>query len=1332
MFLSLLVFLALAGTAWAAFPQDPPNDPNYDPAEQGGQGTCLSTSVNSEQHYLYSNMPQCTPQATDPEGSSGMFIGPNAHSPAGEHSAWRDFTAGNPETKIAYIEGGINWHNATAAKELTDRIFINRGELPIPKHDRTSPLVDGVDCSTYQDAYDANGDGTFNARDYACDSRVSLVSAPETGVLNAEDLIAAFGHCQITNGQIESCPPDGHFDNDGNGYPNDISGWDFYDNQNDPATIDSEYGHSDNQMRQTGAEADNGIAGAGVCPRCMIVPIKAGAEALDRTDDLAQAWLYADDIGANVVESVTADLGYSTFMDQVVNKLWHDGVVMTESSNDFNSTDHQGGEFHAHVLPGNSVVSNSQGVPGPEANGLTTTYRARSSYPEWGTHNMFTAATDGGTTSESTPTIGGVMALVIAYGKEAAKQGLIDHPLTGPEAIQVVRATASDIDGNPSAPLPGWTGKPGWDLQYGYGRPNVYKAMKAIQDGDIPPVAWIDSPPWYAMYDPNRTSTVPVTGHVGPAPSLDGSSVKSWRLQVAEGAEPPNDPNDPAWQTVSTGSSAVDGDLGSIDLSTLPQVQDFCSRQMQMSQTKTLETNERYTVTIRLRVTDQQNRVGEERRSIAVRCDSSELPGFPKHIGPGGEAQPVMADLQGTGELDMIFGDSDGVVHAIDPQGHELPGWPVTTNPTRVTRSHPGIDPGHEPILTGVAVGDLDHDGRQWVVGTSTTGRTYVWDAHGNRRPGWPKTLDTGVTPPPIPRPAEPFTRAPVMGATAPPVLGDLTGDGKLEIIQSGWDGYLHVWRPDGSDLPGWPIKPPKPTSTDGQIVINDQKLDTPPALAQLDGDPQPELVLKTQYNETPQGDLYVVGADPPGSTTIPHANLYAFNPDGSIVPGWDPSKIDALVMYYGSAQEFITEGSNAPVTADLNGDGKTETAAAAGIFSPTWQIGPDGKPELPYGPLPNPSFDAFAQLLNGNLDPGAIVSLITNLADGNPSTDIPANFTTSGAFGKVGPGGTLSYFEPGSGDASVGGSLLLAGSGVPVNNYMRGYEAQSGLPIPGFPTKSQGLDFLGMPVIADVTGDGQPEIIEGGDSSALHAYSVGTGAQAPGFPKFTTGWVIYSPAVGDLDSDGKVEVAAMTREGYLMVWKTDGLASANDQWWNARHDERNTGEYGLDTRPPGILRGPTVSASGTQLSWEAPGDDWYSGTADHYEIVTSNDPITPDNFDQADPLTGAPVPAAAGTQQILAVPAGAKRHVAIRAVDDAGNLGPVHDFDLGTTGDGGGGGAGGGGGTGGGSGAGGVGGVTGQSGQSGQRAAALKKCKKKHSKRARRRCRKRAHRLPL
>src|SRR5437016_5244847 len=229
-------------------------------------------------------------------------------------------------------------------------------------------------------------------------------------------------------------------------------------------------------MKQAAAEANNGVGGTGICPKCLLLPVKAGAEALDRTDDLAQAWLFAADAGASVIVSVTADLGYSTFMRQAVESIWRRGVVMVEASNDFNSTDHQGGMWWPHVLPGNGIVANGQGAPPPGEQASTTTFRERSNYTSWGTHNMFSVATDGGTTSESTPTVGAVAALLLAYGKDAADQHLIGSPLTNAEAIQVLRATASDID-DPSL---GWPGKPGWDLQYGYGRPNVWKATRAV------------------------------------------------------------------------------------------------------------------------------------------------------------------------------------------------------------------------------------------------------------------------------------------------------------------------------------------------------------------------------------------------------------------------------------------------------------------------------------------------------------------------------------------------------------------------------------------------------------------------------------------------------------------------------------------------------------------------------------------------------------------------------------------------------------------------------------------------------------------------------------
>ena len=1237
-----LALLMIAGTAWAAFPADPPNDPGYAPAENSPTD-CLTKSADDQEHYLFSFMPQCTPLASDPENAAGMSV----------DTAWKDFTTGDPSTVIAYVEGGINWHNGDAA-ELRNRVYLNPKELPTPS--------------------DPDGQPGLNADDFAVYDGVATPDANDNGVVDPEDIIVRFSD------GADGVRATGEAD--GNGYVDDISGWDFYNDQNDPATLDSTYGHANNQMKQAAAEANNGVGGAGVCPSCMLLPVKAGAEALDRTDDLAQAWLFAGDSGADVVVSTTADLGYSTFMKQAVNYLWNHGVVMVESSNDFDSTDHQGGMFHEHVLPGNGLVSNTHGlgivpgVGGPVANALTTTYRARSGYTSWGTHNMFSVATTGGTTSESTPTVGGVMALVLSYGKQAAADGLIGSPLTNDEAIQVVRDTASDIDGNPNPPS-GWTGKPGFDLQYGYGRPNVHKAMQAVHDGDVPPIAWFNSPDWYSLYDPTQTSSVPVTGHVD-APR---SEQYTWKLQFAPGAEP----TEGQFLTANTGggSSPFTGSLGSIDLNQVPE--SFWDAAFHLSNDKELSTNEQYTVTLRIKVTDADGRVGEERRSIAVHHDPTLMAGFPVKIGPGGESQPVLADLQGRGELDAIFGDSDGNVHAVRPDGSELPGFPVHTDPTQVIVDHSGVDPGNEPILIGAAVGDLDHDGRLSIAATSTTGRVYVWDAQGQRRPGFPQTLDTGVVKPDLPRPESPFTRQPLQGATACPLLADMNGDGKLDIVQVGWDGYIHVYDGAGHELPGWPVKPEKPTAGSGLTVINDQKIDVPPALAQLDDDPEPELVIRSQYNETPGADLQVVGVS--GSVTPPVSHLYAYNSDGTPVPGW-PNSADALVMYYGSAQEFITEGANAPITADVNGDGKTEVEGSAGIFTPSYLFSPNGSQMGIYGPVPDASLGLLSGLANGTLDATALTNILNG---GTLPADAPVNFTGTGAFGKVGPTNTLSLAEPGSGVTSVATSLLLPGLGSPINNYMRVHEAASGAALPGFPAKAQGLDFLGAPVIADVSGDGQPDVVQGGDSSALHAFTTG-GAQASDFPKFTTGWIVFGPSVGDFDSDGKNEVVTTTREGYLMSWRTDGLADANQEWWSSHHDERNTGEYGVDTRPPGILRDASVSADGSTLEWKAPGDDWYAGTADHYEIATSSGPICPNNFNSAQPLSDPPAPSVAGDPETYTPPADALGHVAVRAVDEAGNLGPVLDFDRasGTTGvaacpSGGGGGGGGGSGGGGG-----------------------------------------------
>ncbi|MGH9206207.1 MAG: hypothetical protein ACRD1G_06580, partial [Acidimicrobiales bacterium] len=395
----------------------------------------------------------------------------------------------------------------------------------------------------------------------------------------------------------------------------------FYDNQNDPATVDGAYGHANGQMRQAAAQTNNGSLGAGICPLCTIMPIKAGAEALDTPTNLAQAWLYAADAGARVIVSVTADLGHSSFLAQAAKNVEDRGVAVVESSNDFDSTDHQGGMFLPGVLPGNGLVSNSNGESGAsKANAATSTFRARSDLTSWGPHNVFSVSTEGGSTSESTPTLGGVIGLLESYGKTAADNHQIKSPLTGVEAEQVLRATASPVNDTALT----WPGSPGdWNQQYGYGRPNVLKAMQAIAGGDIPPTGQIASPDWYSLYDPISTGDVKVTG----ALQAPRAGSYSWVLEAGIGPQPTK------FMTIGRGSGNAPyrGVLGDLDLARVPR--SFWSASYSLSKTKQLETAEQYAVTLRLRVTDSNGSMGEDRRAIYVHHDPSLMSGFPRRIG---------------------------------------------------------------------------------------------------------------------------------------------------------------------------------------------------------------------------------------------------------------------------------------------------------------------------------------------------------------------------------------------------------------------------------------------------------------------------------------------------------------------------------------------------------------------------------------------------------------------------------------------------------------------------------------------------------------------------
>src|SRR5439155_17166363 len=106
---------------------------------------------------------------------------------------------------------------------------------------------------------------------------------------------------------------------------------------------------------------------------------------------------------------------------------------------------------------------------------------------------------------------------------------------------------------------------------------------------------------------------------------------------------------------------------------------------------------------------------------------------------------------------------------------------------------------------------------------------------------------------------------------------------------------------------------------------------------------------------------------------------------------------------------------------------------------------------------------------------------------------------------------------------------------------------------------------FLTGPSIARVGATPLPYVVEGSAGYYLHAYDV-NGVEPAGWPKFTGGWHVANPAIGDVDGDGRNDVVVLTREGNLFVWNTPAAAGP-DEWPKKRHDLRNTGKY---QEPPG------------------------------------------------------------------------------------------------------------------------------------------------------------------
>ena len=1366
---------------------------------------------------------------------------------AGADTAWMT-TTGRPDVTIATLDSGIKWNDQGAMSDLRFKTRLNRGELPAPAADRLNPLV-SANCASFDpnqigppdgDPYDANDDGVFNIRDYACDLRVNVTDPRRDGpadFFTPQDVLIAFSN-PGAHGNVS-----GGVDDDDNGYVDDVVGWDFLDDDNDPFD-DVQYGHGTGEARGSSGESNNG-GDAGSCPNCMVIHMRVGDSFVADVNRFAEAVIYATDNDVQVVQEALGSLNNSTHAREAVNYAYEHGVTTIASAADEAAQHNNWPSSLPHVILVNSVTRRNTDDGAPPGDQSYLAFNGCTNF-----NAKITLAIESTSCSSDAVGVGsGLAGLVYSAAYNAFDDGRLDPnsgcELTGdgpdangagpddcvitPNEVRQVMASGR-IDGvlqpddvNFASPpgdptpvpeqscspiaLPGctdpnrllpqpslWTevsvnrpvllpatrsypARAGHDQFYGYGRAQMERAVEALDPDDlgdssvVPPEVEIFSPEWYEQVDPAR-STFPVTGEI-----YARDAPYTCRVLIAPGhypnnAEAPSGDFHEVPSTFCDGSTthtaAFDGTLATISVASQKALfpvdasgTSFAGREpgvgVQTSNGRPNTDPYGFVVKVVAETTPGALTVtGEDQRAAFLHRDQDMLAGFPRAITGGGTVEPgpnstpttdgasspAFADLDGDNRNEMIFGTSDGFVHAMGPDGTELPDWPVRTDVPGFVAAHDSSDAYSNgvsgdlggAILASVGIGDGDRNGIPEVYAADLEGKIYGWEPDGDQ------VFEEESNPAFSGKPLAPFVEErhgefnrTQHGFIGSPVLADLDGDGGQEIVAASMDRHLYAWSSDdptpgssggggADDMPGFPLLVVDRTKVAGTDPDSDQVTFEPgagseqqgaiivtPAVGDLDGDADdsgpdelPEIVVGT--NEEYDADSEP--ADPNGCGS-------------GCAAGWNGGKSNAASLNLLEQARLVVDdfldqcqtqfGSDCPDNPLPLGPGNSRVYAVYGdgdqhagdadAFLPGWPARPailmtgllpvvgegvTGSPIIgPVSCTPGDEGPKVGTLANngpgyvlgadggscyGKDDEGKDVTLQTDVTPA-PAYDHPLLPAVGHpAFGTLAGDTSPSFVAPAAGIMRAL-DLALPEYQQTGQDFVTAWKTDvDGQIRPGYPAPLNDLQFLTGPSVADIDGLPGEEVLEATASKDFAALS---GAGTPvddSWPKVTTDWTVAGPLIGswgslDTDADAETVVVNVTRSGYINAYTTEAPACSPASWPRFHHDNANSGDFSRDAVLPGKPADAAL-ASG-EITFTAPGDDLMCGDVDHYEVVTSDQPVTEQSFDDADPLADDDAGAAPGDEETVTPPATARRYVGIRAVDDQGNVGRAISVEV-------------------------------------------------------------------
>lgn len=363
-----------------------------------------------------------------------------------------------PELGLALVQAPSGKNLAEAAAQLTEQAAVEWAEpnytlsLDFTPNDPKYP--------SYQLAY-LNRIAAASAWDLSTGRPEIIIAVLDTGVdMTHEDLAAAIW----TNGP-ESDGQTG-VDDDGNGFVDDIHGWDFASGDNDPS---DDHGHGTHVSGIAAARIDNGIGIAGMAGRATIMPVDVFQGGIGTYEALIRAIIYATDNGARVINMSLGASSYSKGEEAAVDYAYNHGVVLVAAAGNTGREEYHYPAAHVHAIAVASTTADdiisSFSTRGDWVDVAAPGSTIYSTFP----HNGYGYLSG---TSMATPHVSGLAALILSR-----------NPTLTPEQVRaIIESTADDL------------GPSGRDIYFGAGRINASGALAGTPAGGEPPPAHTPGP----------------------------------------------------------------------------------------------------------------------------------------------------------------------------------------------------------------------------------------------------------------------------------------------------------------------------------------------------------------------------------------------------------------------------------------------------------------------------------------------------------------------------------------------------------------------------------------------------------------------------------------------------------------------------------------------------------------------------------------------------------------------------------------------------------------------------------------------------------------------